>query len=170
MRRRADEKDLAGAGVHGADINTAQAPTSRARTAEFRGSLPDSSTAGSLMSAVWTPAACVTGSRVFAAGPDTPPGLIRPLRKVPVTLTQYRLRPEPFRVGPLHGGRDVLAKGCEYCSSPRASWSTPRPCPVAPGPRAVHARHHPNDQARCRQNEQRQSRSRNPPCRLLVMP
>lgn len=49
------KKGLAGAGVHEADINTAQAPTGRARTAELRGSLPDSSTAGSLMSAVWTP-------------------------------------------------------------------------------------------------------------------
>ena len=43
----------------------------------------------------------------------------------------------------LHEGRDPLAKGYPYCTSPRPPCSTPNPPPVAPQPRAVH-RHQPH--------------------------
>ena len=53
--------------------------------------------------------------------------------------------PAPARVGLLHEGGDLLAKGCAYCTNPRPTWSTPGPLSVAPDPRAVHARHHPSN-------------------------
>ena len=42
------------------------------------------------------------------------------------------------RVGLLHEGRDLLAKGCAYCTKAPPTRSTPNPPPVAPHPRAVH--------------------------------
>ena len=41
-------------------------------------------------------------------------------------------------VGLLHEGRDLLAKGCAYCTKAPPTRSTPGPPPVAPHPRAVH--------------------------------
>ena len=46
--------------------------------------------------------------------------------------------PESARVGLLHEGRDLLAKGCAYCTKAPPTRSTPNPHPVAPHPRAVH--------------------------------
>ena len=55
-------------------------------------------------------------------------------------------RPESARVGLLHEGRDLLTKGCAYCTKAPPTPSTPNPPPVAPHPRAVHPddadRHH----------------------------
>ena len=45
---------------------------------------------------------------------------------------------EMARVGLLHEGRDLLAKGCAYCTKAPRTRSTPNPPPVAPHPRAVH--------------------------------
>ena len=45
------------------------------------------------------------------------------------------------RVGLLHEGRDLLTKGCAYCTKAPPTRSTPNPHPVAPHPRAVR----PND-------------------------
>ena len=49
-----------------------------------------------------------------------------------------RLRPAPPRVDLLHEGRDLLTKGCAYCTKAPPTRSTPNPPPVAPHPRAVH--------------------------------
>ena len=45
---------------------------------------------------------------------------------------------EITRVGLLHEGRDLLAKGCAYCTKAPPTTSTPTPPPVAPHPRTVH--------------------------------
>ena len=45
---------------------------------------------------------------------------------------------ELARVGLLHEGRDLLAKGCAYCTKAPPTRSTPNSRPVAPHPRAVH--------------------------------
>ena len=57
-------------------------------------------------------------------GPGCPSWL---LCRVPVALTQRWLRPESPRAGLLHEGGGALTWGCEYCTSPRISWSTPTP-------------------------------------------
>ena len=69
-------------------------------------------------------------------GPPAPlPG--RRLRRVPVVMVGRRPRPESARVGLLHEGRDLLAKGCAYCTKAPPTQSAPAPRPVAPTPRAV---------------------------------
>ena len=42
--------------------------------------------------------------------------------------------PELARVGLLHEGRDLLAKGCAYCTKAPPTQSAPDPRPVAPHP------------------------------------
>ena len=83
--------------------------------------------------AAWT-GASVTGS--------TPPFPARRLRWGPVVMVRLWPRPELARVLPrvglLHEGRDLLAKGCAYCTKAPPTSSTPNPRPVAPRPRAVH--------------------------------
>ena len=78
----------------------------------------------------------------------------------------------PPRAGLLHEGRDLLAKGCAYCTKAPPTRSTPIPPPVAPHPRALRpddAGSHPND---CEQpgqpsagkaNNGNQDRSTRPP-------
>ena len=46
--------------------------------------------------------------------------------------------PDLARVGLLHEGRDLLAKGCAYCTKAPPTRSAPDPPPVAPHSRAVH--------------------------------
>ena len=55
----------------------------------------------------------------------------------PTPPAPSRLRPESVRVGLLHEGRDLLAKGCAYCTRAPPTRSTPDPRPVAPRPRAL---------------------------------
>ena len=45
---------------------------------------------------------------------------------------------EMARVGLLHEGRDLLAKGCAYCTKAPPTQSAPGPPSVEPHPRAVH--------------------------------
>ena len=69
-------------------------------------------------------------------GPPAPlPG--RRLRWGPVVMVRRRPRPESARVGLLHEGRDLLAKGCAYCTKALPTRSAPDPHPVAPRLRAV---------------------------------
>ena len=69
-------------------------------------------------------------------GPPAPfPG--RRLRWDPVVMVRRRPRPESARVGLLHEGRDLLAKGCAYCTKALPIRSAPDPHPVAPRLRAV---------------------------------
>ena len=83
--------------------------------------------------AAWT-GASVTGS--------TPPFPARRLRWGPVVMVRLWPRPELARVLPrvglLHEGRDLLAKGCAYCTKAPPTSSTPNPRPVTLTPRAVH--------------------------------
>ena len=77
-----------------------------------------------------------------------PPFPARRLRWVPVVMVGRRLRLESVRVGLLHEGRDLLAKGCAYCTKAPPTRSAPDPRPVASHPRAVHpddARSHHSD-------------------------
>ena len=71
-----------------------------------------------------------------------PPFPARRLRWVPVVMVGRRFRfeshSESAQVGLLHEGRDLLAKGCAYCTKAPPTRSTPNPPPVAPHPRAVH--------------------------------
>ena len=80
------------------------------------------------------------------------------------------------RVGLLHEGRDLLTKGCAYCTRAPPTRSTPNPPPVAPHPRAVH----PDDTGRhpssCEQSGRPHQRSEQwlphtvgPPHRCLEM-
>ena len=62
----------------------------------------------------------------------------RHLGKVLVVMVRRRPRLESARVGLLHEGRDLLAKGCAYCTKAPPTPNTPDPRPVAPYPRAVH--------------------------------
>ena len=83
--------------------------------------------------AAW-PGASVTGPA--APLPD------RRLRRVPVVMVgcrfRFESRSESAQVGLLHEGRDLLAKGCAYCTKAPPTRSTPNPPPVAPHLRAVH--------------------------------
>jgi len=76
--------------------------------------------------------AAVPGASVTGLPPPTP---ARRLRWGPVAMVRLRPRPELAqvlpRVGLLHEGRDLLAKGCAYCTKAP-------PTPSTPNPRAVH--------------------------------
>ena len=67
----------------------------------------------------------------------TGPPPARCLRRGPEVMVRRRLRPESARVGLLHEGGDLLARGCAYCTKAPPTRSTPDPRPVAPHPRAV---------------------------------
>ena len=71
-----------------------------------------------LMSALWTPDRC----GIDSSGPDG---------SGPSLLWDELL----------HEGRDLLGKGCAYCTKALPTWSTPDLPPVAPDPRAVRTRH-----------------------------
>ena len=60
--------------------------------------------------------------------------------------------PLPPRNGSLHEGRDLLDRGCAYCTKVPPTWSTPNPPRVAPHPRAVQASHHPSEDAQPKQH------------------
>ena len=72
----------------------------------------------------------------YVSGP--PPPSPRRLRWGTEAMTRLWPRPELARVGLLHEGRDLLAKGCAYCTKVPLTPSTPNPRPVAPHLRAVH--------------------------------
>ena len=73
----------------------------------------------------------------YVSGPP-PPSPARRLRWGTEAMTRLWPRPELARVGLLHEGRDLLAKGCAYCTKAPPTQSAPHPPPVAPHPRAVH--------------------------------
>ena len=73
----------------------------------------------------------------YVSGPP-PPSPARRLRWGTEAMTRLWPRPELARVGLLHEGRDLLAKGCAYCTKVPPTPSTPNPRPVAPHLRAVH--------------------------------
>ena len=114
---------------------------SRRTTAEFQRSPLCASTSGPLMSAEWT-LGCwrerLRGVLVVGPGTSGPFCPTWPLSRLPVAPTQRRLRPglRP-RVGLLHEGGDLLARGCAYCTKARPTWSTHEPPPVAPHPGAL---------------------------------
>ena len=60
--------------------------------------------------------------------------------------------PLPPHNGLLHEGRDLLARGCAYCTKAPPTWSTPNPPPVAPCPRALQASHHPSEDVQPKQH------------------
>ena len=70
----------------------------------------------------------------YVSGPP-PPSPARRLRRGP---GGYDPTPALPRVGLLHEGRDLLAKGCAYCTKVPPTPSAPNPRPVAPHLRAVH--------------------------------
>jgi len=98
-------------------------------------------------------------SEVLAAQPGAPitgpsplPPPTRRLRRVPVVMVgrrpRFESRLESARAGLLHEGRDLLAKGCAYCTKAPPTQSAPDPPPLAPHPRAVRpddARRHHSD-------------------------
>ena len=73
----------------------------------------------------------------YVSGPP-PPSPARRLRWGTEAMTRLWPRPELARVGLLHEGRDLLAKGCAYCTKVPPTPSAPNPRPVAPHLRAVH--------------------------------
>ena len=79
------------------------------------------------------------GSSLTGSPPPLP---ARHLRRVPVVMVgrrfRFESRPESAQVGLLHEGRDLLAKGCAYCTKAPPTQSASHPPPVAPHPRAVH--------------------------------
>ena len=75
------------------------------------------------------PGPFVTGSP--APFPD------RRLRLGLEAMTRRRLCLESVRVGLLHEGRDLLAKGCAYCMKAPPTQSAPDPRPAEPHRRAV---------------------------------
>ena len=100
------------------------------------------------MSALWTPGRAGVSPGFLWQSPALPSrvllhrSLARRLRRVPVVMVGRRFRfeshSESAQVGLLHEGRDLLAKGCAYCTKAPPTRSTPNPPPVAPHPRAVH--------------------------------
>ena len=70
--------------------------------------------------------AAVPGASVTGLPPPTP---ARRLRWGPVVMVRLRPRPELARVLPrvglLHEGRDLLAKGCAYCTKAPPTQSAP---------------------------------------------
>ena len=116
--------------------------------AEFQGFPSDMSTVRLLMSAVWTPGRSRARVRGPCGGSEHPgPGCPswRLCRVLLVLWFNAGSGASSPRVGLLHEGGVLLARGCPYCTNPRTSWSTPESCPVAPDPRAVHARDHPSN-------------------------
>ena len=73
----------------------------------------------------------------YVSGPP-PPSPARRLRWGTEAMTRLWPRPELARVGLLHEGRDLLAKGCAYCTKVPPTPSAPNPRPIAPHLRAVH--------------------------------
>ena len=98
--------------------------------------------------AAW-PGASVTG--------PPPPTPARRLRWGPVVRVRLRLCLESARVCLLHEGRDLLVKGCAYCTKAPPTPSTPDPRPVEPHSRAVHpddaVSHHSDPASPLRQAE-----------------
>lgn len=142
-------------GVHTADFNTAQASQAEKRPQNSRDPLRAYRQRRGLTSATWTPGlardrAQGPCSGILAPRPGPAPSvlvwpLLTPAQGPDGTDSTPAPARAPPRVGLLHEGGGVLIKGCVYCARTPPLWSTPEPCPVALDPRAVHARHHPND-------------------------
>ena len=94
------------------------------------------------------------GASVTGPPPPTPS---RHLRWGPVVRVRLRLCLESARVSLLHEDRDLLAKGCAYCTKAPPTPSTPDPRPVEPHSRAVHpddaVSHHSDPASPLRQAE-----------------
>ena len=98
------------------------------------------------MSALWTPGRAGASSGSLRHSPESP-SRVRPHRPLLDVCAGSRWSwfdsgpaqnwLELARVGLLHEGRDLLAKGCAYCTKAPPTQSAPRPPPVAPHPRAV---------------------------------
>ena len=65
--------------------------------------------------------------------------------------------PGRLRAALLHQGRELLAKGCAYCTKALPTWSTPVPPPVAPGPRALRPEDAGRQPSCCEQPRRHQS-------------
>ncbi len=88
-----------------------------------------------------------------------------------------RTEPAPPRVGLLHEGRDLLTKGCAYCTKAPPTRSTPDPHPVDPDPRALRPDDTSSHPSNCEQPGRPHQRSEQwlphtvaPPHRRLEMP
>ena len=99
------------------------------------------------MSALWTPVLAGVSPGFLRHGP-APPSQVLLHRSLPAIRAGARWSwfdsgpaqnwLEVARAGLLHEGRDLLAKGCAYCTKAPPTQSAPHPPPVAPHPRAVH--------------------------------
>ena len=133
------------------------------RPAAFQRSPLGALTPGPFMSALWTPglAGVSPGFLVVEPGASVtgppPPTPARRLRWGPVVRVRLRLCLESARVCLLHEDRDLLVKGCAYCTKAPPTPSTPDPRPVEPHSRAVHpddaVSHHSDPASPLRQAE-----------------